>query len=143
MMAVIGKAPRAERDEVASPTHESTEGEQGLRILLAEDFVDNGRMIEFYFKSTPHRLETAVNGQAAVEMFMRGSYDFVLMDIQMPVMDGYSATKAIRAWERKQGLHHVPILALTANALQSEVQRSLEAGCTAHLTKPVRKARLL
>ena len=74
---------------------------------------------------------------------MRGSYDLVLMDIQMPVMDGYAATRAIRAWEQEQGRPPVPILALTANALQGEVQRSLEAGCTAHLTKPIRKARLL
>ena len=61
----------------------------------------------------------------------------------MPVLDGYAATKAIRAWERAQGRNPVPILALTANALQGEVQRSLEAGCTAHLTKPIRKARLM
>lgn len=57
-------------------------------------------MMEFYFKATPHRVETAANGQIALEMFMHGSYDLVLMDIQMPVMDGYAATRAIRAWEK-------------------------------------------
>lgn len=143
MMAVIGKVPQAGTGEIPPQTIEPAEGMPGLNILLAEDFVDNRRMIEFYFKPTPHRVETAVNGQMAVEMFIRGSYDLVLMDIQMPVMDGYSATKAIRAWEQAQGRAPVPILALTANALKGEVQRSLEVGCTAHLTKPIRKARLL
>jgi PAS domain S-box-containing protein len=143
MMAVIGKAPAEERDEFASRPDDAVAGGPGLKILLAEDFLDNRRMMEFYFKTTPHRLETAVNGQEAVEMFIKGSYDMVLMDVQMPVMDGYAATQAIRTWERKQGLKPVPILALTANALQSEARRSLEAGCTAHLTKPIRKAGLL
>jgi len=147
MMAVIGKAALAERHSAMPSLPQHTPdwagGTAGLSILLAEDFVDNRRMMEFYFKPTPHRVETAANGQVAVDMFMRGSYDLVLMDIQMPVLDGYAATKAIRAWERAQGRNPVPILALTANALQGEVQRSLEAGCTAHLTKPIRKARLM
>ena len=145
MMAVLGKAapsgtPGAETSPAPEP---AAEEKSGLKILLAEDFVDNRRMMEFYFKATPHRVETAANGQIALEMFMYGSYDLVLMDIQMPVMDGYAATRAIRAWEKDQRRKPTPILALTANALQSEVQRSLDAGCTAHLTKPIRKARLL
>jgi len=140
---VIGKVALAESHALLPQPPESTGDMPGLKILLAEDFVDNRRMMEFYFKSTPHRVETAANGQLAVEMFQRSSYDLVLMDIQMPVLDGYAATRAIRSWEQAQGRSPVPILALTANALQSEVQRSLEAGCTAHLTKPIRKARLL
>ncbi|MDR4479278.1 MAG: response regulator [Nitrospira sp.] len=146
MMAVIGKAALAGDtgdNGVLPQTQEPTVGMPGLKILLAEDFADNRRMMQFYFQSTPHQVETASNGQVAVEMFLRGSYDLVLMDIQMPVMDGYAATKAIRAWEQARGRSPVPILALTANALQSEVRRSLEAGCTAHLTKPIRKGRLL
>jgi PAS domain S-box-containing protein len=147
MMAVIRNAASADRQGgilgAAPDSTEPVEEMAGLSILLAEDYVDNRRMMEFYFKATPHRVETAANGQVAVDMFMRGSYDLVLMDIQMPVMDGYAATKAIRAWEQAQGRRPVPILALTANALQGEVQRSVEAGCTAHLTKPIRKARLM
>ncbi len=145
MMAVIGQVALAGNNGVLPQSQpENPVGKtSGLKILLAEDFVDNRRMMEFYFKTTPHCVETAANGQIAVEMFLRGSYDLVLMDIQMPVMDGYAATKAIRALEKEQGRSPVPILALTANALQSEVPRSLEAGCTAHLTKPIRKARLL
>ncbi|MCS6320421.1 MAG: response regulator, partial [Nitrospira sp.] len=143
MTAVLGKVALAEGKGEGPRRQEVPDGMSGLKILLAEDFVDNRRMMEFYFKSTPHWVETAANGQVAVEMFQRGSYDLVLMDIQMPLLDGYAATRAIRAWEQAQGRSPVPILALTANALQSEVQRSLEAGCTAHLTKPIRKAHLL
>ena len=121
MMAVIGKVALAEGNALLSQPPDSTGDMPGLKVLLAEDFVDNRRMMEFYFKSTPHRVETAANGQLAVEMFQRGSYDLVLMDIQMPVLDGYAATRAIRSLEQAQGRSPVPILALTANALQSEV----------------------
>ena len=143
LMTVIGKSLQSGANEAPVQTNEPSKGSRGLKILLAEDFVDNRRMIESYFKTTPHQVETAANGQLAVAMFTQGSYDVVLMDLQMPVMDGYSATRAIREWEGARGRRPVPILALTAGALQGEVQRSLAAGCTAHLTKPIRKARLL
>ena len=79
----------------------------------------------------------------AVQKFIAGSYDVVLMDVQMPLMDGYSATRRIREWEKANGVGPVPILALTAHALPEEVRKSLDAGCTAHLTKPIRKETLL
>jgi CheY-like chemotaxis protein len=65
------------------------------------------------------------------------------MDMQMPVMDGYTATERIRKWEKENGVRPTPIIALTANALKEDAQRSLDAGCTAHLTKPIKKAGLL
>jgi len=65
------------------------------------------------------------------------------MDVQMPVMDGLTATAAMRAWEREQGARPTPILAFTAHGLPEEIQRSLDAGCNDHLTKPVRKATLI
>jgi CheY-like chemotaxis protein len=65
------------------------------------------------------------------------------MDMQMPVMDGYTATARIRQWEQAQGRPPIPIIALTANALHDEVNRSLAAGCTAHLTKPIKKVILM
>ena len=67
----------------------------------------------------------------------------MLMDMQMPVMDGYTATKEIREWETEKGIMPTPIIALTANALKEDAQRSLDVGCTAHLTKPIRKPPLL
>ena len=91
-----------------------------------------------------HQLDEAQDGAAAVEMFTtRGAYDLVLMDVQMPVMDGLTATAAMRAWERERAARPTPILAFTAHGLPEEIQRSLEAGCNDHLTKPVRKATLI
>ena len=112
-----------------------------LRILLVEDSEDNRLLVRSYLKG--HALEEAENGEIAIAMFAAGRYDVVLMDVQMPVMDGYSATGAMRAWERERGVRPTPILALTAHALPEEIQRSLAAGCDDHLTKPIRKATLL
>ncbi|MGH7918136.1 MAG: response regulator, partial [Candidatus Binataceae bacterium] len=89
------------------------------------------------------QLDHAENGQIAIEHFKRKHYDVVLMDIQMPVVDGYTAVETIRAWEREKRQEPTPIIALTASALDEAVQRSLAAGCTAHIAKPVRKATLL
>jgi PAS domain S-box-containing protein len=114
-----------------------------LRILLADDSPDNRMLIDAYMKRTPYTVEHAADGLIAVEKVRANHYDLVLMDIQMPVMDGYTAVRAIREWERAQGLARMPIIALTASALDESVLRSLEAGCDAHVSKPVRKATLL
>ena len=119
------------------------EGAQGLRILLAEDSQDNVLLIQSYLKASGCSVDLACNGEVALQMFISGTYDVVLMDVQMPVMDGYSATRRIRQWEAENRARPVPILALTAHALPEEVRKSLDAGCTAHLTKPIRKATLL
>ena len=111
--------------------------------LLAEDSADNRLLIAAYLKNTPHRLETAENGELAVNKFVAGRYDLILMDMQMPVMDGYSATREIRKWQNERAMAPVPIIALTASALKEDVERSLEAGCDQHVAKPVRKATLL
>jgi PAS domain S-box-containing protein len=113
-----------------------------LRILLVEDSADNVLLIRSYLKNVPCRLDHAENGKTAVERFQTAHYDVVLMDMQMPVMDGYSATHHIRLWERRHGRPAVPILALTAFGMKEEEARSRAAGCTAHLTKPIRKATL-
>ena len=118
-------------------------GPQSLRILLAEDSQDNVLLIQAYLRASGYSADVARNGEAAVEKFTTGHYDLVLMDVQMPVMDGYSATRSIRQWERDCGAVAVPILALTAHALPEEVRKSFDAGCTAHLTKPIRKGTLL
>ncbi len=118
-------------------------GEEGLSILIADDSRDNIMLIRAYLKHTPHRLDVAENGAEAVALFQRNRYDLVLMDVQMPVMDGYTATGQIRAWEREHDYPPVPVVALTANALKEDEQRSLDAGCTGHLTKPIRKGMFL
>ena len=119
------------------------EGARGLRILLAEDSLDNVLLIQSYLKPSGCRVDLARDGKIALQMCISGTYDVVLMDVQMPVMDGYTATRRIRQWEGENRARPVPILALTAHALPEEVQKSLDAGCTAHLTKPIRKATLL
>ena len=117
---------------------------QPLRILLVEDSEDNRTLIRMYMKNTPHDMEVAENGQIAVDKFINdGPFDLVFMDIQMPVMDGYEATRAIRAWEAAQNRERSPIVALTAHAFKEDLRKSLEAGCDAHLTKPLKKVAFL
>jgi PAS domain S-box-containing protein len=114
-----------------------------LRILLVEDSADNCALIRAYFKHLPYSVDIAENGGIAVEKVKRYAYDVVLMDIQMPIMDGYAATVAIREWEQEKGRAAIPILALTAHTRPEDTIRSLAAGCTGHLTKPIGKATLL
>lgn len=127
---------RRASDTVPPAEHTST-------ILMAEDSVDNQRLIRLYLEKTGYALDIAENGRLAYEMYTSGTYDLVLMDIQMPVMDGLTATTMIRRWEQESQRASVPIIALSAHALGQEVQQSLAAGCSAHITKPVRKAVLL
>jgi CheY-like chemotaxis protein len=117
--------------------------QRALRILLAEDSPDNRLLVQSYLKHTPHHLDLADNGAIAVAKFRARGFDLVLMDMQMPVLDGYAATRKIRQWEKEIGRTPTPIIALTAFALQEEIRKSLDAGCTAHLTKPIKKAILL
>jgi CheY-like chemotaxis protein len=115
-----------------------------LRILLVEDSPDNQMLILAYLKKSGHAIDLAENGEIAVEKATAGSYDLIFMDMQMPVMDGYTATRTIRAWEVRNGkTPAMPIIALTAYALKEEIEKSYGAGCTAHLTKPIKKAVLM
>lgn len=112
-------------------------------ILLVEDNEDNRLLINAYLKRTTFEIEEAENGQIAVEKFATGKYSLVLMDIQMPVMDGHTATREIRRWEKENHLESTPIVALTAHAVKEDMEKSLQAGCDSHLTKPIKKATLL
>jgi two-component system, sensor histidine kinase and response regulator len=110
---------------------------------LVEDSSDNRVLMRAYLKPTSHRLDIAENGAIAFEKFKTGRYDLILMDMQMPVMNGYDTTKAIRAWEREHDLPRTQIIALTALALREEGIKILDAGCDAHMTKPIKRATLL
>jgi PAS domain S-box-containing protein len=114
-----------------------------FRILLVDDSADNRFLIQAYLKHHPFAIDTAENGQEAVDKYINGTFDLVLMDIQMPVMDGYTATREIIAWEKAHNQRHVPIVALTAFALKEDVEKILAAGCDTHVAKPVKKATLL
>jgi PAS domain S-box-containing protein len=114
-----------------------------MRILVAEDSSDNRLLLQAYMKGSPHLLTFAEDGKVAVAHFAAADFDLVLMDIQMPVMDGLTATRAIRAIERTRGTVSTPIVALTANAGPQDVETSRHAGCNDHLSKPISKHTLL
>lgn len=128
----------------AQPQHTVPAGSfSGLRILVVDDSEENRFLAVEYLRDLGCEIETAENGEIAVKKFYSGAYSLVLMDLQMPVMDGLAATRRIRGWEEEQGRQPVPILALTASALSTELQRALDAGCTAYLRKPVRLLTLM
>jgi len=114
-----------------------------LCILLAEDSPDNCLITMAYLKDTPYRVEIAETGAIAFKKFIAGHYDLVLMDRQMPIMDGLTATRTIRAWEQANDRPPTPIIALTASALKGDREMCLAAGCTAFLTKPIKQEVLL
>jgi CheY-like chemotaxis protein len=136
----LSQAP-AERMSTALPAQRPSLKQ--APILLVEDTVDNRLLIRTYLKNTPYEVDEAENGEIAVSKFKAQAYSLVLMDVQMPVMDGYAATQAIRTWEHAQGKPPTPIVALTAHAIKEDIEKSKAAGCTAHLTKPIKKATLL
>jgi CheY-like chemotaxis protein len=111
-----------------------------VSVLVAEDSDDNRFLLAVYCKGTPYNLTFAEDGIQAVEQFRAGSFDLVVMDIQMPNMDGLTATRLIRQWERESGRKRTPILAVTANAMPHDEALSFEAGCNLHLSKPVSKS---
>ena len=111
----------------------------GRRILLAEDIQINADIMKMVLEMKGMTADHAMDGQMAVDMFKSGEegyYDAVLMDVRMPVLDGLGAAEAIRALDRADA-KTVPIIAMTANAFDEDVQRSLQSGMNAHLTKPV------
>ena len=110
----------------------------GLRVLLVEDVEDNQALISHFLKMVGIQVDFADNGQEGVEKAMSADYDAVLMDVQMPIMDGYEATRKLRA-----AGYSKPIIALTAHALKEEVINSRKAGCTGYITKPVDFDRLI
>ncbi len=112
-------------------------------ILLVEDNEDNRLLINAYLKKTTFEIEEAENGQVALDKFTQGEYSLVLMDVQMPVMDGHTATREMRRWEKENGREATPIIALTAHAVKEDMDKSIQAGCNSHLTKPIKKATLL
>jgi PAS domain S-box-containing protein len=114
-----------------------------LRILLAEDSPDNCTITIAYLEDTPYRVVIAETGFIACEKFAAEHFDLVLMDRQMPAMDGLTATRAIRAWEQANNRSPTPIIALTASALKGDRETCLAAGCTAFLTKPIKQEVLL
>ena len=116
----------------------------GRRMLMAEDVEQNAEILEDLLSMEDISAEHAVNGEVAVKMFSEhpaGYYDAILMDVRMPVMDGLTAAKTIRALDHPDA-KTIPIIAMTANVFDEDVQRSLQAGMNAHLSKPIEPERM-
>jgi len=112
-----------------------------LRVLLAEDNPVNQLLATRLLEKRGHRVVVAANGREALAALENESYDLVLMDIQMPEIDGIEATRAIREKERTNG-NHQPVIALTAHAMKGDQERCLNAGMDGYLSKPIRPQEL-
>jgi two-component system sensor histidine kinase/response regulator len=113
-----------------------------LRILLAEDNLVNQRVAVRMLEREGHQVDVAANGREALEKWSNQSFDLILMDMQMPEMDGFQTTSAIRSAEAASNLH-VPIIALTAHAMRDYRERCLAAGMDDYISKPIRKSDLM
>ncbi len=108
-----------------------------LQLLVAEDNPMNRRVVELLLAQSGLGITFAENGREAVEKFSAGRFDLVLMDLQMPIMGGLAATRAIREWEKEQGRPRTPIIAVSANATDDHVQEAKDAGADDHVAKPI------
>ena len=114
-----------------------------LRILVAEDNPVNQKVVTRTLENAGHKVTLAPNGRDAVDAFLASPFDIVLMDVQMPVLDGLAATRTIRGIESEGGNSHTPIVGLTAHALDSDRSRCLQAGMDAYLSKPFKPQELI
>jgi len=139
----LPRVARTETAAAAAPQAPTQDVEAAsLRILLADDHPANRKVVEIMLGATQMDLVTVENGRQAVDAFVEGGFDLVLMDMQMPVMDGLTATAEIRRHEVEHGLRRTPVLMLTANAMAEHVDAGRAAGADGHLTKPVTMAGL-
>ena len=136
-----GHAAVESADAVEKRTNESGPSLRRLQILLAEDNTVNQRLASVMLERQGHTVTVAEDGRRALTLFRQQTFDLVLMDVQMPEMDGFEATRAMRQWEIGQGTR-TPIVALTAHAMKGDDERCVEAGMDGHLAKPIRKADL-
>lgn len=114
-----------------------------MRVLIVDDVDDNRLLFGIYLQNTIHDISYAQSGSQALMMVKAEHFDIIFMDVQMPDMDGYEATRAIRRLEQEQGRSPSRIFACTANAFAEDVEKSLQAGCDMHLSKPIRKDTLI
>jgi CheY-like chemotaxis protein len=137
LCATLGRAPDDIQAHPLATRHDQRERRRSLRILLAEDNPVNQRLAVRLLEKEGHTVVVADNGRRALEALEGASVDLVIMDVQMPEMDGYEATTSIRKAEETT-LKHVPILAMTAHAMKGDQGKCLAAGMDGYLAKPIR-----
>ena len=144
MAAVAGRDQSASEAAMATPTSEpSAAAGQALRVLLAEDNPVNVKFALKLLEKAGHQVTVAGNGRQAVEFWESSPFDMVLMDVQMPEMDGLDATRTIRAKETERGGNgHTPIIAMTANAMAGDREMCTNSGMDGYVAKPVKKEAL-
>ena len=137
--AIVRSEPVPRPVRPATPAPQASDRSELLpvRVLLAEDHPMNQRIVQIILEPLGFSVTIAANGQEAVEAFQRESFDLILMDMQMPEMDGLTATRAIREIETSTGRPHIPIAMLSANAMAEHEAAAREAGCDLHIAKPV------
>jgi len=133
-------APKVEKPGIQPPTH--PQPFTGLHVLVAEDNPINLRIVDFQLRKMGFSVDPVINGQEAVDKFMLNRYDLVILDIQMPVMDGYEVARKIRESELVSG-SHTPVIALTANAMKGDREQYLAAGMDEYVSKPFTHESLL
>jgi CheY-like chemotaxis protein len=131
------------KDPASEPTLFDHSDSVLLRLLVVEDSDDSFAVFESFVKDEGHAITRAINGEEAVNMVKTGNFDMVIMDVQMPVMDGYTSTRAIRDWETKEGRVRRPILLLSADDPGRQKRIGSAAGCSGYLTKPTSKRELI
>jgi len=141
IIPVAAESPVVKRLQAGGEYSPSTNS--GLRILVAEDSEDSFQVFKAFLKGQPHVISRAVNGAEAVELATAEVFDLVFMDIRMPVMDGYDATRRIREWETGKDRARIPIVVLSAEDLRAQRRQGALVGCSGHLLKPLLKRDLL
>jgi CheY-like chemotaxis protein len=135
-----GKESQAKRDLVT--LHSLRENRRSLRVLVVEDSPVNLNLVVRVLEKRGHSVESATNGREALAAIARGAFDLVLMDVEMPEMDGIEATAIIREKERETR-RHLPVIAMTAHAMKGDRERCLEAGMDSYVAKPIRVQELV
>jgi CheY-like chemotaxis protein/HPt (histidine-containing phosphotransfer) domain-containing protein len=141
VLTALGTRAKTEPPAVVT-RHSLRANRKGFQILLAEDNAVNQIVAMRLLEKNGHKVTVAENGRVALQALEKSTFDLILMDVQMPEMSGWEATRAIRLKEQSTGAH-IPIVAMTAHAMKGDEERCLEAGMDAYLTKPVRSAELL
>jgi CheY-like chemotaxis protein len=142
LLSVLGSREGVASSAQLVTRHSLREGREPLRILLTEDNTVNQRLASRLLEKEGHLVVVADDGVKALKACKENTFDLILMDVQMPVMDGIEATAAIRQIEQTTG-RHIPIVAMTAHAMAGDRQRFLKAGMDGYVSKPIHSRELL